>query len=165
MVLRLRRLGYRAAWWGLRAWWLLRRPQTDGVKVVLRDGERAVFVRHAYGDRQRWELPGGGLKRGETPAQAARREAREELGVDTGSWRELATVEIEGMGKRTRLHVFEAAWPGTPLEMQLVELEEVRWAPIAAPPRPLGTDVGRILALLERPVDHAGRDERPGPAP
>lgn len=148
MVLRLRRLGYRAAWWGLRAWWLVRRPHTDGVKVVLRDGDRVLFVRHAYGNRRRWELPGGGVKRHEPPADAARREAREELGIDTDAWREVAAVEIAGMGKQTRLHVFEAAWSGAPLALQLSELEEARWAPVSAPPQPLGPDVARLLRRL-----------------
>jgi 8-oxo-dGTP pyrophosphatase MutT (NUDIX family) len=149
----LRRLGYRAAWCGLRAWWLLRRPRTDGVKVVLRDGDHVLFVRHAYGDRRSWALPGGGVKRNEDPHLAARREAREELGVDTDAWTPVADVDIEGMGKRTRLHVYEAWWSGSPLQLQLAELEEARWAPRDAPPAPLSADAVSILARLSSPVD------------
>ncbi|MEW2490485.1 NUDIX domain-containing protein [Streptomyces sp. NPDC048411] len=32
-----------------------------------------------------WEIPGGGLGAGEDPPQAARREVREELGIEEGS--------------------------------------------------------------------------------
>ena len=59
-----RRAGYRVAHAGLRVYWRVARPQTRGVKCVVRDGDDVVFVRHSYGDRRLWELPGGGIKRG-----------------------------------------------------------------------------------------------------
>jgi 8-oxo-dGTP pyrophosphatase MutT (NUDIX family) len=50
------------------------------VHVLIRDeAGRILLVRHVEG---RWQLPGGGVDPGETPAGAARRECREELGVE-----------------------------------------------------------------------------------
>ena len=40
-----------------------------------------LLVRHTYGPRA-WDLPGGAIKRGEPPIDAARREMDEELGLD-----------------------------------------------------------------------------------
>ncbi len=45
--------------------------------VLLRDG-RVVLLRNA---RDEWELPGGKLEPGETPAQCLAREIAEELGI------------------------------------------------------------------------------------
>ena len=47
---------------------------------VERDDGALLLVRHAY--RRNWGVPGGLLERGEEPADAARREAREETGLD-----------------------------------------------------------------------------------
>ena len=49
--------------------------------IAIRDGEIALIERVRDG-RRYWVLPGGGIEAGETAAQAAAREAREELGVD-----------------------------------------------------------------------------------
>jgi len=119
------------------------------VKCIVRDGADALFVRHTYGNRGEWELPGGSAGRREAPEAAVRREMREELGVELHDVREVGRVEIAGHHKRTLLHCFEASVAGgAPLRLAEAELAEARWAPLAAPPRPLGPDAAALLDLV-----------------
>ncbi|MBN1509817.1 MAG: NUDIX hydrolase [Sedimentisphaerales bacterium] len=74
------RLGYRLAYLVLRLWWLVRRPHTYGAAVALWHDDRVLMVRTSY--RDSYSLPGGFIRRGELPEQAARREALEEVGLD-----------------------------------------------------------------------------------
>ena len=48
--------------------------------IILTPDQRIVLVTSSRGDA--WVLPGGGIDRGETLPQAARREAQEECGVE-----------------------------------------------------------------------------------
>lgn len=48
--------------------------------VVVDDADRVLLVRHTYG-RLNWELPGGASEPGETFAETASRELREETGL------------------------------------------------------------------------------------
>jgi len=63
------------------------KPTTYGVKALVihpADPGRVLLVRHTYGDRWLWRLPGGGYRpTRETPEQAAGRECREELGIES----------------------------------------------------------------------------------
>jgi 8-oxo-dGTP pyrophosphatase MutT (NUDIX family) len=144
----LRRLGYRVAHTMLRAYWRVVRPHTRGVKCVVREGDAVLFVRHAYGDRSCWELPGGGIKRGEEPRDAAAREAREELGLDLPDWRALGAVEARGYGKRTTVICFEAHPQDRALTLDHGEIEEARWFDVGDPPRRLGLDARVVLTRL-----------------
>lgn len=73
----MRRVATRVLARGLRAFALLTRPMTLGVRLVALDEVGRVFlVRHAY--REGWYLPGGAVDPGETAGEAARREAEEE---------------------------------------------------------------------------------------
>ncbi|MES0880775.1 NUDIX domain-containing protein [Roseibium sp. SCP14] len=59
---------------------LIRNPYTLGVRVIVEDDQRQVLlVRHSY--LPGWYLPGGGVERGETLDEAARREVCEEAGI------------------------------------------------------------------------------------
>jgi len=62
--------------------WRLTRPITLGVRGLLVRDRRVVLVKHIY--QHSWYLPGGGIKRKETPEQAVRRECREEAGAEVG---------------------------------------------------------------------------------
>lgn len=141
-----RRLAYRAAHRVLNIWWLVRRPPAEGVKCVLRHEGRILFVRHTYGDRGLWELPGGGMGRGEPPLDAARREASEELGVDL-QWRWLGAVQLHER-KMTLLRVYVADAASEVVSPDPGELAEVRWATPGSPPRPLSASSRAILELI-----------------
>ena len=118
-----------------------------GVKCVLtRDGE-VLLVRHTYADRCRWELPGGGIKRGERPIDAARRETREELGVDVRDWTPLGDLFERVHGKHDHLWCFTAELDRRALELDRAEIAEARWfAPGRLPPH-TAKHVGRIAAM------------------
>jgi 8-oxo-dGTP pyrophosphatase MutT (NUDIX family) len=146
-----RRIAYRVAHALLRAYWRVARPHTRGVKCVVREGDAVLFVRHAYGNRRQWELPGGGIKRGEDPRDTAAREAREELGLDLDDWRPLGSVEAYGYGKRTTVICFEGLPPDRALTIDPGEIEEARWFDLAQLPVPLGMDARVVLERLVTP--------------
>jgi 8-oxo-dGTP pyrophosphatase MutT (NUDIX family) len=54
-------------------------PRVAAGALFVKD-KHVLLVRKTYGER--WDIPGGYVDRGESPAQACRRELREELGLD-----------------------------------------------------------------------------------
>lgn len=74
---------YVARYWILRA--LGNGKDIAGVRVLLLREGSVVLVRHWLTPGV-WTLPGGGVKKGETPEQAAVREIREELGYTIKSF-------------------------------------------------------------------------------
>lgn len=148
------RAAYRVGHRILREWWRVTQPRKRGVKCVLRRGGEVLLVRHTYGTRRaEWDFPGGGVKRGEEPLAAARREAREELGVDIGEWLLLGDLFARIDRKRDRLWCFASDVNGLDLELDLdrAELAEARWFSERQLPQPIARYVPRILAMATRP--------------
>ena len=146
----LRRL-YRVAWRGLQLRHLLIPGSGRGVKCVLTHRECVLLVRHNYGKRATWYLPGGGVHRHESLLHAAEREMREELGVADLRWRELATwdTRLERISVTlTALHA-ELADPAR-VRPDPVEIAEVRWFARTGLPRPLGREVEPLIALVSQ---------------
>lgn len=59
--------------------WLLLKPASIGVRLLLVREQQVLLVKHVY--EPWWYLPGGAVERGETLDTAARREAHEEAGA------------------------------------------------------------------------------------
>ncbi len=110
------------------------------------DGQ-VLLVQQSY--RNRWGVPGGLLKRGEDPEAAARREVREEVGIDIVLTGEPAVV-VDAEARRVDL-VFRArlapgqdpalARPGSP------EIVDARWFPADDLPELQHETSGAFVAL------------------
>jgi 8-oxo-dGTP diphosphatase len=137
----------------LLAYYRVFRPKTYGVKVVIEDARSrdVLVVRHCYGDREVWHLPGGTYRpRRETPEQAARREVREELALEVGPLTRLGEYRTAKLGNRDTAQIFSttvrdaAIRPGP-------EITEYRWIPPQAIEGTLRTYglTKHAIALLE----------------
>jgi len=110
------------------------RPVVDVAVGVIRaaDGRVLVAERRAGKDAAGfWELPGGQVDPGESPAQAAARELLEEVGVRTLELAPWRVYEHDFPAKRVRLHWFHVRrWSGEP---QGREGQKLAWVDPARP--------------------------------
>jgi 8-oxo-dGTP pyrophosphatase MutT (NUDIX family) len=163
----LRRLAYQVAHRLLRAWWFIRRPPLHGVKCVITDDDRVLLVRHTYGRRREWDLPGGTPRRGETPFEAATREMEEELGLRITDWQPLGDLLRTSWGCPDTLNCFRAELAAPTLSANRAEIAAERWFPREQLPKPLGRHVRAVLSLAPvTPSATAAAGDRPrSPAP
>jgi 8-oxo-dGTP pyrophosphatase MutT (NUDIX family) len=147
LAVKVRRFAIRCAYVGLRIYWFLTRPQTNGVKCVLTDGNDVLLVRHTYG-RRIWDLPGGTVRRRETPIAAARREMQEELGRRIDKWADLGELYVSADHHHDNLHLFHARVADRRLDIDLTELDKADWFPRDQLPPDLGRSVRPILARV-----------------
>ncbi|SFJ37323.1 NUDIX domain-containing protein [Brevibacillus centrosporus] len=95
------------AWYhSLQRWyWKIRKPVTLGVRVIVTDEREGVLlIRHTY--VKGWYLPGGGVEKGESFFEAARRELQEECGLLAGEIKLCHLFYSEREGKRDHIALF-----------------------------------------------------------
>lgn len=108
-----------------------------GVAFRLEGGGYEVAI-VSVGAQRRWQLPKGLVDPGETPAQTAVREVREEAGVETDLVAPLETIEYwyvgHQRGERVRfhkfVHFFLLAYRSGDVRDHDREVHEARWVPI-----------------------------------
>lgn len=123
----------------------------DGASVIAQDlGGQVLLVRHSYGPAG-WALPGGGVRRGEAPLDAAARELREETGC-TALTLKPSRVVHEALGHAAHTeHVFECFVDETP-RPDGREIVEARFFPLHSLPEPLLDRTRERLAVWQRPA-------------
>ncbi len=119
------------------------------------EGDNILLVRKTYGNR--WDMPGGYVDRGESPASACERELREELGLVRTARRLLAHdwAPSDSEGDKI-LYVFDCGELGQDegaIHLDGVEIDRTEWVAVA--------DLGRyVIPRLERRLTNAHRAHR-----
>ena len=90
-------------------------PAVGAEAAVLRDGTMLLIKRE---DNGLWAMPGGATEVGETWAQSAERELREETGVVGTAKKLLGVFDSRIWGSRSKYHFYAGVW--------LVEASDVR---------------------------------------
>lgn len=111
-----------------------------GAASVIVDGKkRVLLVKHDYG-RHNWEIPGGISEAGESAEETARREAREEIGVEleiealTGVYWE---PEWRGVGGHHFVFCGHLRDGATPRVADPDEIADLGWFAHDSLPRPI----------------------------
>jgi 8-oxo-dGTP pyrophosphatase MutT (NUDIX family) len=96
------------------------------------NGDRVLLVRKTYGNR--WDIPGGYVDQGESPAAACRREIREELGLDRTPVRLLVNDWAPNGAEGDKLlYVFSCEPIGSDearIQLDSDELDHWEWVPV-----------------------------------
>jgi 8-oxo-dGTP pyrophosphatase MutT (NUDIX family) len=69
-----------------------------GVNVLPVDEEGNVYLTEQYRyavERKCLEVTAGGVEQGETPLEAAKKEAKQELGIEAEEWTEMGEVDVD----------------------------------------------------------------------
>lgn len=156
---RMKRLGFRT--WGrlplIARQFVVRRANplfyVGAICVIERADGAVLLVRNSY--KKGWGFPGGFLKRGESPFDAAHRETHEEIGVDVVLDdnpkvvvdADCRRVDVIFTGRPTNEGHSENPTPRSP------EILDVRWFPAGALP---DLQAEAVAALIE-----LGRAHRP----
>lgn len=130
--------------------------RTRGAKVMLfNQAGELLLVRNSYGSSELFTLPGGGIRRGETPQGAAAREAREEAGVDARELAHVSTHFSTAEGWRDTIYLFRGKTDQEPVADGREVMEARFFALDALPANVSG-------AALRRIAEHEGEREPDG---
>lgn len=107
-------------------YWFFRRPTTVGVRCIITHENKILLVRHTYGSRL-WTVVGGGVEKGETFEQTAKRETAEEVGIEITDLQKIGELPYNGEFKKDTIHIFTASALNPSLQIDASEIKEAAW--------------------------------------
>jgi 8-oxo-dGTP diphosphatase len=134
--------------------------QTSAGGVAFRQqGGQIEVALIAVGEKLRWQLPKGLVDKGESPEEAARREVREEAGIETKLVQPLERIEYwyygTELGSRVRYHKFVhfylLSYVAGEVQDHDAEVADARWVDIGKAQEMLAfASERRVLARAEQ---------------
>jgi len=107
-------------------YWFLFRPERTGAKCVISHKDKILLVRLAYAHKK-WTVPGGRVNNGETHEEAARREAKEEVGIELNNIRKIGSYFHDLEYKRDTIHCFHCEVLSDYFNVDELEIAEAAW--------------------------------------
>ncbi len=117
----------------VRIYWRIARPTTFGARVIITDAsdKRTLLIRHTYGNRDMWHLPGGGYNpKKESAVDAACREVREELAINLQDLHYLGDYKTAAQGKADTVQIYQSPVTDPMVGIASLEIAEYAWADI-----------------------------------
>ena len=118
--------------------------------VIIKDNKILLLYKR---NKSYYELPGGKVKPGETPEQAAVREANEEIGCDVIIKKDLGMFRFENDGVIISHAFLAEIIKGRPAIKEPEVFDHLRWIPVDNPQQfPLAPNIAHFLSMLSSEV-------------
>ena len=115
--------------------------------LIIQDGEILLLYREEQGH---WDVPGGKVKKGESPTETAVREAREEIGAEVELEKPFYSGEFQREDEIFLWHGYIASTDEEP-EIQEDRFEKMIWAdPVDLDDMSLASNLEMVLPALRR---------------
>lgn len=115
--------------------------------LIIQDGEILLLYREEEGH---WDVPGGKVKKGESPTETAVREAREEIGAEVELEKPFYSGEFQREDEIFLWHGYIASTDEEP-EIQEDRFEKMIWAdPVDLDDMSLASNLEMVLPALRR---------------
>ncbi len=117
--------------------------------VIIKDGMTLLTKRKGSHSSGMWGSLGGHVEFGESPIEACKREALEELGIEIGNFTFASCMSLVKEGK----HYLDVSFTaeiisGEPIIKEPDKIEEIGWYPLDNLPTPLFEPVRIVLEAL-----------------
>ncbi|MDP3661535.1 MAG: NUDIX domain-containing protein [bacterium] len=129
-----------------RLYWFIFKPRTRGVKVLVVWERKILLVRLGYAHLE-WTIPGGGVHRGESYEEAARREIKEEVGIVLDGIKKIGEYESRKEHKRDTVVCFRATVQNPIFHVDGIEIAEAGWYVPSTLPNPHRPAVSLLLQM------------------
>lgn len=131
----------------MRSWWYVTRPETFGAKVIILCGGEVLLITTTYGYAH--SLPGGGIKKGETPEDAVKRETYEEVGIRLDTVKPLPSFVTHEEYKKDTVYGFYSEVSSKEYKLDALEIDSAEWYPLDHLPN-LGPVTAKIIELFRK---------------
>ncbi len=122
--------------------WYIFRPKTFGAKVVIVCGDEILLINTTYD--YGYSLPGGGVKKGEDPSDAVKREALEEVGIVLSEVTPTISFVTKAEYKIDTVYGFYSEVTSKKYTLDKLEIERAEWHTLNNLPK-LGSVTSKIV--------------------
>ena len=131
-----------------KVYWFIFRPKTQGVKCLVENNSKFLFVKLNYA-HHKWTTPGGGVKRGESFLKAAIREVKEETGIDVINITRIGSYESRREYKKDIVEVFWANSDRLETKIDQIEIERTIWFERVEIPKDRSASVDKVFKMYD----------------